>query len=489
MNPRRFARFTLAINAALLTAVDSRADSACPGLDYAIALVQQAQQQRHELQLNNGLRVVLLPDASATTAAVVSTLAVGAADERTGETGYAHLFEHLMFRGSATLPDGAYAKLIESVGGHYNAETHYDYTSFYATVPAEALPQLLWQEAQRFQAPQLTATTVVSEISTVLEEMALRVDNVPFMRVAAEQLFAQWQHPYYNHLVIGSAADLNAATPEKLQQFYQRHYRPEHTVLVIAGRFDAAQITAQLDSDWAGWRAIDSDIGIAAPELKPNTPATPKPIAKPQFDSELVDPRGPWPALALIWQTVPDNHPDAATLSIIQHWLLRGEQGWLRQQLLAREQLLHSQELPLTMPRLGLQSVLLVPRAATSLDELEVSVSQLLHSAAAASPAAETLCEWKTAVARWRIAPLELPYALAYRESLDQALWQQSQLLQELQQLQAVSPADINRVLRQQLLSGHVSLRLLPPWHVRLGKRLLEWLPRSWADALEASAL
>ena len=173
----------------------------------------------------------------------------------------------------------------------------------------------------------------------------------------------------------------------------------------------------------------------------------------------------------------------------LQQWLLHGEQGWLRQQLLARGQLLHSMQLPLTMPRLGMETFLAVPRAATSIDELQQSLNELLHAAATALPDAGALCELKTAIARRHIAALELPHAIAYRESLDMVLWPQSQLLQELQQLHAVNGEALGPVLQAQLLSGHVSLRLLPPWYVRVGKRLLEWLPRRWTDALEASAL
>ena len=464
---------------ALLLAGTVGANSDCPGLDYAIALVSQQQQQRQTFQLDNGLRVILLPDAEASTAAVVTTIAVGAADETDGETGYAHLFEHLMFRGSATLPDGAYTKLIEQVGGWYNAQTHYDYTSYYATVPADALAQLIWQEAQRFRAPALTATTVRNEIATVREEIALRVDNVPFLRSAADELFQRWQHPHYDHLITGSDADLLAATPVRLQQFYQRHYRPERTVLVVAGRFDAETVRAQLARDWADWHG-DGDPADMRAKLD---------HAKPVFASELVDSRAPWPALALFWQTVPDDHPDAAAVQLLQHWLLEGEQGWLRQRLQENGELLHSVEVPLTMPRLGLQTFLAVPRAATALTTLQDSIERLLRDAPAALPDAAALCELKTAVARRRVAFNELPYAVAYRESLDQALWQQPLLLAELQRMRAVDHAKLQRVFREQWLAGHVSLRLLPPWYVRLGKRLLEWLPRRWADALEASAL
>lgn len=451
----------------------------CPGLDYAVDVARQASLHRTELTLANGLRVLLLPDAEASTAAVVTTVAVGARDEPDGETGYAHLFEHLMFRGSEGLPDGAYAQLIGSVGGEFNAETHYDYTSYYASVPAEALTTLLWQEALRFRAPQLTDTIVANERATVREEMALRIDNVPFMRSGSELLFAQLQHSDYDHLILGSEADLQAATPARLQAFYDRHYRPERTVLAIAGRFDPAAIRLQLERDWAGWQGR----GEAAPQ-----PPAQLPPAR-SLSAELVDSRSPWPALALVWQTVPADHPDAAAVSLLQHWLLRGEQGLLRQQLQQQNLLLHSTEFPLSVPRLGLRHFIAVPRASTSLATLEQAIEQSLQQAANAVPNGEALCALKIAVARRLTARLESPIAQGLRDSIDQSLWQQTLQLRELEQLQQLSQADLARALQRYFLQQRLTLRLLPPWYLRWAKRMLEWLPDSWSQALENKVL
>lgn len=479
--PRRYHRLARSlVCAGLLLSLSGplAATASCPGLDYAVHS-KQPLQQRQDYRLANGIRVLLLPDASASTAAVVTTLAVGARDEADGETGYAHLFEHLMFRGSTDLPDGAYARLIDSVGGLHNAETHYDYTSYYASVPAEALPQLLWQEAARFRAPQLTDSTVRSEIATVLEETALRIDNVPFMRSGSELLFKQLQNSDYDHLILGSVADLTAATPARLQAFYDRHYRPERTVLVIAGRFDPAQIHAQLQRDWAGWQA-SGDAAAVKPVQLPN---------RADLNAELVDSRAPWPALALAWQTVPADHPDAAALSLLQHELLRGEQGLLRQHLQQQQLLLHASELPLNLPRLGLLNFVAVPRASASLDELQQAIDGFLQQRANVTLSDDALCELKMAVARRLLASQESPYALAYRESVDTVLWQQSLRLDELTRLQQVSSADLQRVLQQYWLNQRITLRLLPPWYMRWAKRMLEWLPSSWSEALEAKVL
>lgn len=461
------------------TVEHSEPTASCPAIAYALQQLAIVEQQRQSFQLDNGLRVILLPDSDASTAAIVTSIQVGARDEPDGETGYAHLFEHLMFRGSKTLPDGAFEQLIDGVGGQHNAETHYDYTSYHLSVPAAALPQMLWQEARRFQAPELNQTTVSSELATVQEEMALRVDNVPFVRSGSTLLFEQLQGSDYDHLILGSTADLLAATPARLQAFYQRHYRPERTVLVVAGNFLPAQIQQQIQRDWSGWQA-EGEAATAAP--------APLPTAR-TLSAALVDHRAPWPALAFVWQTVPADHPDAAAVALIQQWLLRGEQAQLRQRLLQQKLLLHSSEFPLQMPKLGLLHFIAVPRAGAPLDAIEQSVSELLNEAANTAPTPALLCELKTAVLRRLIAAAEVPHLLAYRESIDQILWQRSLLYAELQALQVVTPGDLPRVTKQYFLSHQITLRLLPPWYLRWAKKMLEWLPDSWSEALEARVL
>ncbi|NQD36844.1 insulinase family protein [Permianibacter sp. IMCC34836] len=451
----------------------------CPAVAYALQQLGALDARRSQFQLDNGLTVILLPDAEASTVAVVTTVQVGARDEQDGETGYAHLFEHLMFKGSDGVPDGAYSQRVNGVGGSFNAETDFDRTSYYVTAPAEALEQLLWLEAERFRAPDLSAEKVHNQIAAVREEMALTVDNVPFMRSGSELLFTQLQGSDYDHLVLGSVADLDAATAEKLQAFYQRHYRPERAVLVLAGRFDAAVARQWLQRDWSRWHAHGDAAAI--------TPLQ-RPLAR-AFDATLVDSRAPWPALLLAWQTVPDDHPDAAAVALVYEQMLRGEQGQLRQRLLAKQWLLHSAELPLQLPRLGLAHFIAVPRAAAALTDLETEVRAAFTELAQQAPSEQQLCELKTARLRRLIGVAEGPLMLGYRESIDQALWQQSRLLAEVSGLQQVTSADMSRVTAQYFLRNQLTLTLSPPWYLRWAKRVLEWLPVSWSEALEAKAL
>jgi len=459
--------------------IGSAPNDSCPAVDYALATLDRVDAVRESLQLDNGLTVILLADQDASTVAVVTSVPVGARDEQDGESGYAHLFEHLMFKGSALLADGAYGQLINGVGGSFNAETDFDRTSYYVTAPAESVSQLIWLEAQRFASPELNTNKVHNQVAAVLEEMALRIDNVPFMRSGSELLLTQLQGSDYDHLVLGSATDLAAATADKLLSFYHRHYRPERSVLVIAGRFDLATVRAQIQRDWSLWHAT-GPAAIVTPLQQPSART---------LRAELMDARAPWPALAFAWQTVPDDHPDAAAIALIEELMLRGDQARLRQRLLSRQLLLHSAELPIHLPRLGLAHFVAVPRAAASLAEIETEVNASFRELSDQPPDAVLLCELKTARVRRLIAVSEAPLMFAYRESVDQVLWQQARLGQELRALQQVDSEHIRRVSQLYFLQNGMVLKLLPPWYLRWTKRLLEWLPTSWSEALEARVL
>ncbi len=451
----------------------------CPAVTLAYHQLLNLQARREQFRLANQLQVILLPDDEAQTVAVSISVPVGARDERAGENGYAHLFEHLMFKASATLPEGAWPQAVSRLGGSFNAETDFDRTSYYVTTPAPALARLLWLEAQRFQTPLLTEAAVHNQVQAVLEEMALRVDNVPFMRSGSEWLLQQLRGTDYDHLVLGDAATLQAATPQSLTAFYQRHYRPERMTLVIAGRLDPAAVRAQLQRDWGNWR-------VAGDAPLPTPVAQPLPLA---LQAELIDDRSPWPALALAWLTVPDDHPDAAAIALLQNHLLSGEQALLRQQLLAEQKILQQLQLPLELPKLGLVHVVLVPRAGSSLDSLQRAAEQLFADMASAPPTAATVCELKTTALRRLLSISESPLLHAYRESLDNVRWQRSRLTDEMQAIAAVTPADMARVSQHYFQHHTIALQLLPPWYVRWAKQVLEWLPISWSQSLEASVL
>jgi len=192
----------------------------------------------HQRRLNNGLRVVVSPDHSVPMVAANLWYDVGSRDERPGEFGWAHLFEHLMFSGSAHVGNGEHLNSLQAIGGAVNATTWFDRTNYFETLPVGALDLALWMEADRLGtlAEHLDQTKVDTQREVVKEEKRQRYDNVPYgeaMTNLVELIFGA-DHPY-GHTTIGSMDDLDRATPEQAAAFFARHYRPDNAVLTLVG--------------------------------------------------------------------------------------------------------------------------------------------------------------------------------------------------------------------------------------------------------------
>ena len=193
-------------------------------------------------ELPNGLRVVLSSDASAGVVGVNLWYGVGSRNERPGRTGFAHLFEHMMFQGSANIPKNGHFELVERAGGSLNATTWFDRTNYYQSLPSHQLELALWLESDRmgWLVPALTQETLDNQREVVKNEKRQRYDNQPYGDWD-ERLHAMVfppEHPYH-HTVIGSMADLDAATIDDVVEFFRTYYVPSNAVLSIAGKFVA----------------------------------------------------------------------------------------------------------------------------------------------------------------------------------------------------------------------------------------------------------
>lgn len=189
-------------------------------------------------RLSNGLRVVVQPDPTTPTVTVNLWVGVGSRHEEAGRTGFAHLFEHLMFQGSEHVANGEHFQALMGVGGRLNATTWFDRTNYFETVPTGALELALWLEADRHGRllPALTQENLDNQRDVVKEEKRQRYDNQPYGTALAriyETLFPEG-HPYH-HSTIGSMADLDAASLQDVHDFYARHYAPDNTVLTLVG--------------------------------------------------------------------------------------------------------------------------------------------------------------------------------------------------------------------------------------------------------------
>ena len=201
--------------------------------------------QFEKYKLPNGLEVILHEDHSTPIVAVDTWYHVGSGDEQVGRTGFAHLFEHIMFMGSQHVPVGAFDQLLESAGANNNGSTTEDRTNYYETLPSNALALALWLDSDRmgFLLPTMDLAKVNLQRDVVKNERRQRVDNVPYGRADEVILAALYpkSHPY-SWPVIGSMTDLSAASLTDVQNFFKTYYAPNNATLTIAGDFDPATV-------------------------------------------------------------------------------------------------------------------------------------------------------------------------------------------------------------------------------------------------------
>jgi zinc protease len=279
--------------------------------------------------LANGLTVILSEDHSTPIVHAQLWYHVGSKNEKTGRTGFAHLFEHMMFKGSKNVEPEAHTSIISSVGGQANAYTTDDETVFWQTVPAQYLPMVLWLEADRMATLKIDEGTFVNEREVVKEERRMRVDNQPYGRLTEmlyEQAFAV--HPY-KHPTIGSMQDLEAASIADVRDFYSTYYVPENATLVLVGDFEIKQ-AKQLVHQYLG------RVPKAARPVPRDIPKEPQQIKERRV---TVDAPWPLPAVIVAHHITFDGHPDSYPLHIASKVLSDGQSSRIYQKLVYERQL------------------------------------------------------------------------------------------------------------------------------------------------------
>jgi zinc protease len=197
--------------------------------------------------LDNGLAVILVEDRSAPTVAVDVWYDVGGANDQENRSGFAHLFEHLMFQGSANVAPGEHFRLIAAAGGDANATTGIDRTNYFQTLPSHQLPLALWLEAERMRSLRITEENFVREREVVKEEYRLRVENQPYGQAQLLWQTLPFDYEPYESTVIGSIEDLDAATLDEVLAFHDAYYKPNNATLTVAGDIDVEQTQALIE--------------------------------------------------------------------------------------------------------------------------------------------------------------------------------------------------------------------------------------------------
>ena len=266
--------------------------------------------QFEKLTLPNGLQVILHEDHSTPIVVANTWYHVGSGDERPGRTGFAHLFEHLMFMGSQNVPQGQFDKWLESVGADNNGSTTFDRTNYYEQLPSNALPLALWLDADRMGKllPVMDQAKLDLQRDVVKNERRQRYDNVPYGR-ANETIWAALfplGHPYH-WPTIGSMVDLSAASLEDVKQFFRTYYAPNNATLVIAGDFQRDSAVAWVNRYFAG---------IPRGPAVPPPPALPA-VSVPRDTFLVLEDKVTLPRLYETWHSVKLYHPDDAVLDVL----------------------------------------------------------------------------------------------------------------------------------------------------------------------------
>lgn len=271
-------------------------------------------------RLANGLRVVGLPMPGLATVAIQVWYRVGSRDDPPGRSGFAHLFEHMMFKRTARLPDEAFDRLTEDVGGSGNAYTYADTTVYLSEVPANHLERLLWAEAERMANLRVDAAAFVREREVVKEELRETVDADPYGRLFDALPGLAYPHHPYRRPVIGRIAELDAATLADVQRFHARWYRPDNALLVVAGGFEPATLDALVDRHFGP---------LSAPAAVIERAQVFEPRRTQARRLTLRAPRVPLPAVAIVWQGPGAAAADAPALQVAAALLAQGDSSRL----------------------------------------------------------------------------------------------------------------------------------------------------------------
>ncbi|MCW3052047.1 MAG: protease3 [Chthonomonadales bacterium] len=279
-----------------------------------------------DYRLSNGLRVILSVDHSAPVVAVSVTYNVGSRNEREGRTGFAHLFEHMMFQGSQNVGKGEHMLLIQDNGGTMNGTTNEDRTNYFETVPANQLDLALFLESDRMRALDITQTNLDNQRAVVQEEKRQSYDNQPYGGMSEAVQSLVYSSFGYKHTTIGSMADLNAATLDDVKSFFKTYYAPNNAAIAIVGDFKEAEAKAK----------IEKYFGAIARQPDPPAPDLTEMPLNGEKRKELTDPLAQLTRYEASYKTVAGDNPDSYALTVLGTILSSGRTGRLNQNIVEK---------------------------------------------------------------------------------------------------------------------------------------------------------
>ena len=271
-------------------------------------------------RLPNGLKVVISPDSTTPTAVIAVYYNIGFRNEPRSRTGFAHLFEHLMFQGSGNLGKLQFIKLVESNGGVLNGSTRFDFTNYFQVVPSNAVETMLWAEADRMKGLAIDTANVNNQRDVVKNEVRVNVLNQPYGGFPWIDLPMQANTNWYNaHNFYGELKDLDAATLEDARDFFRTYYAPNNAALVVTGSVDPAQVKA--------W--ITKYFGPIASVPQPPAPDLTEPKQVAERRASRVDSLANRPAIGIAYHVPPRYTPEWYAFGVLDQILAQGRDSRL----------------------------------------------------------------------------------------------------------------------------------------------------------------
>ena len=408
----------------------------------AFAQVKVAPLNIRERTLSNGLKVVSVQDNSSPTVSIHVWYNVGGKNDPVGRSGFAHLFEHLMFKSTKNMPSEKFDRLTEDVGGFNNASTWPDYTNYFEVVPSNHLEVLLWAESDRMANLNVDEANFLSERKVVQEEYRTRILDQPYGRLYWYLDDVTFQKHPYRRGVIGDLDQLEAATRSDAEKFYKESDRPDNAVLIVVGDFEQAQLD--------GW--VDKYLGAIK---KPADPIARVTDVEPEWTTERrfekFGPIVPFPATAIVYRAPKTTSPDIPALRLAASILAGGESSRLYMALVRNQQIAQEATLDLTLNAEGGRMALLGIGAEKGTSQnLEASLLAELKKIQDSGVTAKELEKAKNQLVSEVIRDREtndgkavaIEQAVAYRDD-------PKAVNNDVAALEAVTAADIQRVMKQ----------------------------------------
>ena len=418
--------------------------NAGPGFDMPI----------QSFDLANGLRVFVVEDHSTPSFNMTLLYDVGSRDEVQGRTGFAHLFEHMMFEGSKNVPPMGHLTFVQRVGGNNNAGTSYDMTMYYNNLPSQYLELGLWLESDRLRSLEITDANFENQRKAVKEEKSMRMDNVPYSGAIQNWLSDAWKGTGYGHTVIGSIEDLEAAQTPDVQAFFDKYYSPNTAVLVFVGDVDFADLKTKVEKYFGDIKR--------GPDRIPTPPGT---IDKSKpFERSVDDPLAQQALYLLGWHTVGQTNPDRYALDLLGNILLVGESARIPKILQDEKKLVaFAGGAHFSQRDAGLVFIQAMPLPTSNFDAIKQVIRDEVAKMQKSGISARELQKAINSEIMGTVSTLATNQGRASSIANGALFYNDpKRVLTDLQKYQEVTPADIKRVANEYLGANWLTLEIKP---------------------------